>query len=144
MKEVRIYMDASNRSPRPTEGKGIYILECETDKGIATVQGDVNTDGMNINQANLKVLEEAVNRLKKDCMLVICAEVGYIASVESLSEWDKKGWKTSKGTEVANKEQWQRIWEKVKGSKVSCLLNKNHEYKSWMWSEIKRRTKNEK
>ncbi len=140
MKRVNIYIATSNRSPKPQDGIGIYILEAITSKGPATVTKEIAIKEATANQAQLQILADAMERIKEPCEICIYAENGYLAAVENLTEWKKNDWKTTRGKEVANKELWMKIEEK------SCVLQSNiqtkHEYKGWLEGEIRRRLEN--
>lgn len=65
-----------------------------------------------INSNTLQGLAEAVRVLQVPCMLDIHTESDYIIGAVRnswLQEWKKNGWKTARGGELKNREQWKQL-----------------------------------
>lgn len=140
MRQVNIYMASSVKSPRAQNGVGMYVLEAIMAKGPATITKEVKLQEVTANQAELQIMAAAVERLREPCEIDIFTECGYIASgIENLDAWQRNGWKTSRGTEVANVEIWKQIAEKLQNCNVRSRVKEPNEYRSWLKNEIERR-----
>ena len=139
MQHVNIYTASGIRSPRAGNGKAGYILEMKTEKEPVTLTKTVELLNATANQSELRILNMALARLTKKCSLTIYTESGYVAAgIEELSRWQENGWKTSRGTDVANKEEWQETAELLNGHAFS-VTTENHEYRAWLRSEVTRK-----
>ncbi len=139
MQHVNIYTASGIRSPRAGNGKAGYILEMKTEKEPVTLTKTAEILNATANQSELRILNMALARLTKKCSLAIHTESGYVAAgIEELSRWQENGWKTSRGTDVANKEEWQETAELLNGHAFS-VTTENHEYRAWLRSEVTRK-----
>lgn len=139
MQHVNIYTASGIRSPRAGNGKAGYILEMKTEKEPVTLTKTAEILNATANQSELRILIMALARLTKKCSLTIYTESGYVAAgIEELSRWQENGWKTSRGTDVANKEEWLETAELLNGHAVS-VTTENHEYRAWLRSEVTRK-----
>ena len=139
MQHVNIYTASGIRSPRAGSGKAGYILEMKTEKEPVTLTKTVELLNATANQSELRILNMALARLTKKCSLTIYTESRYVAAgIEELSRWQENGWKTSRGTDVANKEEWLKTAELLNGHAFS-VTTENHEYRAWLRSEVTRK-----
>lgn len=139
MQHVNIYTASGIRSPRAGNGKAGYILEMKTEKEPVTLTKTAEILNATANQSELRILNMALARLTKKCSLTIYTESGYVAAgIEELSRWQENGWKTSRGTDVANKEEWLETAELLNGHAFS-VTTENHEYRAWLRSEVTRK-----
>ena len=139
MQHVNIYTASGIRSPRAGNGKAGYILEMKTEKEPVTLTKTAEILSATANQSELRILNMALARLTKKCSLTIYTESGYVAAgIEELSRWQENGWKTSRGTDVANKEEWLETAELLNGHALS-VTTENHEYRAWLRSEVTRK-----
>ena len=139
MQHVNIYTASGIRSPRAGSGKAGYILEMKTEKEPVTLTKTAEILNATANQSELRILNMALARLTKKCSLTIYTESRYVAAgIEELSRWQENGWKTSRGTDVANKEEWQETAELLNGHAVS-VTTENHEYRAWLRNEVTRK-----
>lgn len=139
MQHVNIYTASGIRSPRARNGKAGYILEMKTEKEPATLTKTAEILNATANQSELRILNMALARLTKKCSLTIYTESRYVAAgIEELSRWQENDWKTSRGTDVANKEEWQETAELLNGHEFS-VTTENHEYRAWLRSEVTRK-----
>ena len=141
MQHVNIYTASGIRSPRAGSGTAGYILEVMTQNGPATLTKTAEILNATANRSELRVLNRALERLTVPCELTIYTESRYVAAgIEELSRWQENGWKTSRGTDVANKEEWMETAELLKGHAFS-VTTENHEYRAWLRSEVTRKVK---
>lgn len=139
MQHVNIYTASGIRSPRAGNGKAGYILEMKTEKEPVTLTKTAEILNATANQSELRILNMALARMTKKCSLTIYTESRYVAAgIEELSRWQENGWKTSRGTDVANKEEWLETAELLNGHAFS-VTTENHEYRAWLRSEVTRK-----
>lgn len=142
MQHVNIYTASGIRSPRAGNGRAGYILELRTEKGPATLTKTAEILNATANQSELRILIMALKRLTESCCLTIYTESAYLAAgLSSLSQWKQNGWKTSRGTEVANKAEWLEAAELLNAHMFSASTE-NHEYRAWLRNEVTRKEKN--
>lgn len=139
MQHVNLYTASGIRSPRAGNGKAGYILEMKTEKEPVTLTKTAEILNATANQSELRILIMALKRLTKKCSLTIYTESGYVAAgLEALPQWRENGWKTSRGTDVANKEEWLEAAELLNGHEIS-VTTENHEYRAWLRNEVTRK-----
>lgn len=127
MYEVRIYTNVSGKSPRKEERTGFYRIETETKtrKGTARLENTVPLNATK-NRAELLVLNEALNRVHKECRIVIHTDSDYVAAGFHtwINHWKETGWITARGKPVANREEWQKTLNLLCGKPFSVVLDK--------------------
>lgn len=139
MQHVNLYTASGIRSPRAGNGVAGFVLEMKTEKGPVTFTKTAEILNATANQSELRILIMALKRLTKKCSLTIYTESGYVAAgIEELSRWQENGWKTSRGTDVANKEEWLETAELLNGHAFS-VTTENHEYRAWLRNEVTRK-----
>lgn len=65
-----------------------------------------------VNSNAVQALLDALKALNRSCLLDLYTDSDYLYGALRngwLSEWQKNGWKTAKGTEVRNREQWEEL-----------------------------------
>ena len=139
MQHVNVYTVSGIRSPRPTSGTAGFILELRTEKGPATLTKTAEIQDATANQSELRILNMALQRLAVSCCLTIYTESAYVAAgLNELTRWKRNGWKTSRGTDVANKEEWLKTAELLNAHMFS-VTTENHEYRAWLRNEVTRK-----
>lgn len=137
MKEVKIFT-ATMGKLRASTGAFGYVLETKGKHGTVTREGFQALENVTKNQAELKAISAALGRMIEPCIITIYTESSYVASGIDYSEgWVRNNWISTRGTPVANKEDWMEVLEKMKGHiiQVEC---KEHEYSVWLRSEMTR------
>lgn len=80
--------------------------------------------------ALLKALEELEKKKLNNNQILAILDSRYVLDAinkDWLTNWEKRGWKTSSGTQVANQELWQKIAIQLnKFSKISFNWTKGH------------------
>lgn len=141
---VNIYTWTSAKGPSKKRVAFTFILEMETEKGPATL---TKTDVLELpteNQAELKALSSALQRLKRPCMLNIYTNSVYISAgyeQDRLKKWIENDWKNAKGKPVANMEEWKELAELLGRHKFQFFTGMKHSYASWMQIETQKREK---
>lgn len=139
MREVNLYTASGIRSPRAANGRAGFVLEMKFEKGPATLTKTAEILNATANQSELRILIMALKRLTKKCSLTIYTESRYVAAgLEALPQWQENGWKTSRGKDVANKEEWLEAAELLNGHEIS-VTTENHEYRAWLRNEVTRK-----
>ena len=98
MDKVNIYIYTTVRGPGTKSGSYTYLLEYITDRGPATLTKQGELEQVTENQANLQVLIEALQRLKKQCEVTIWTENRYLqqGAEHWIHEWQQSGWMTAR------------------------------------------------
>lgn len=124
MQKVIIYTDgACSGNPGPG-GWAAVLIANENKKEISG--GMKNTTN---NIMELTAILEGLKALKVQCKVEVYSDSAY--SVNAFNQgwiynWIKKGWKTSDGSDVKNKEIWQEIYDLTKKHKVTFIKVKGH------------------
>lgn len=139
MRAVRIFTGTDLRSPRAASGKIGYVLETQGRNGPVTRTGFADLENATPNQAELTVIEKALERMTEPCEITIFTESTYVAAgMEWVKQWKENGWVTARGKPVSNQEEWSRVLELMEPHEVT-VENKQHEYSSWIQTELSRR-----
>ena len=124
MQKVKIYTDgACSGNPGPGGWAAILIYK-DTIKEISG--GERNTTN---NIMELTAIKEALKALKVECEVELYSDSAYCVNAFTqgwIYNWMKKGWKTSDGSDVKNKEIWQEIYNLTKKHKVEFIKVKGH------------------
>ena len=137
--KVNIYVYHTIKTPKASEGAYTYILETEINEKTATLSKSARFKGPK-NHADLEVILEALKRMNKPSEIEIIGTSNYISNgVSSIPKWEQNNWKTSKGTEVANKEEWQQFNEYMKVHTVTVNTSNEHSYSHWMKGEAEKK-----
>lgn len=133
MWEVNIYVQTDSTSPRTLERSYVYIIECERKSGkLHKVEGGGKITGT-LHQATLTVINKALKRLNQSCTVHIYTEDRFICNmfVSNIDKWAANDWKTSKNSEVENREEWEMFWKLTRGQLVRMIPGK-HKYSDWL------------
>lgn len=137
MLETHVYIQVSSASPKESEKQYGYVLECEIRGEPRTKEGFGQTIGT-FHKATLAAVVEALKRFKQPCKIYIHSENEYVlgSMAGHLGKWAKNDFLNSKGKPVANKEEWQRVWELIQNHEVIPVPGK-HSYSEWLLREMK-------
>lgn len=145
MKEVSIYTATSIRGRWEKDGYIGYVLEyyAEGNKYPKTLPGYEQVSGLNENRAELEALIRALTHMQEKCVLTIYTESDYLyqglAEPGYVKAWVKNGWKTKKGTEVKNRDKWQKLMELLHGNLYTLQLKANNAYTGGLMAEMRRK-----
>jgi ribonuclease HI len=124
MRQIKIYTDGS--CPE-NPGRGGYatllIYENET---IQLLGGE---DDSTNNRMELMGAIAGLEALKEPHEVEICSDSAYLVNCFKnrwFEMWYTRGWKTSDGKPVANKDLWLRLFGSMKGHKVKFVKVKGH------------------
>ena len=124
MQKVTIYTDGAC-SGNPGPGGWAAVLICGDNKKEIS-GGSKNTTN---NIMELTAILEALKALKIECEVELYSDSAYCVNSFNqgwIYNWIKKGWKTSDGKEVKNKEIWKEIYSLTKKHKVNFNKVKGH------------------
>ena len=140
---VHIYIETDSTSPRTMSRNYGYVLECVHLGKPKTRAGFGRTEG-SWNKAVLQALLEALGRLNRPCEVHIHAMNEYVLCMleKNLEHWAAMGFIGSKGKPVANREEWEKLWQL---GQEHLLLTEpagpgRHEYSRWLLDEMGRRS----
>lgn len=145
MKEVSIYTATSIRGRWERDGHIGYALEyykegCKYAKTLIDYEA---VENLNENRAELEALIRAITRMREKCVLTIYTESDYLyqglAEPGYVEEWIRNGWKTRRGTEVKNRDKWQKLMGLLQGNLYSLRLKQNNAYTALLIDEMKRK-----
>lgn len=140
--KVNIYMASSVKSLKRQNGVVGFVIDMEEFEKTVTQFGSVKD--ATANQSQILCLKYALQRINQAADLEIYTDCRYLASAfenDWISGWIGNDWKTVKGTDVANKEEWQEVLKRLNGRVPVFKINSQHQYKNWLESEVERRSK---
>ena len=140
--QADIYIASSITGIRKQNGVVGVVIEVQTAKGPATLTQFGTVKGATPNQAVLLAMKFALSRIKPECDVVFHTDNNYVASAVEKEwglEWKNNGWRNSKGKEIANFPEWEAVSELLGERIPKFEIGKDHQYKKWMESEVKKR-----
>lgn len=144
MKEVNIYIETDIPPMRTDRGRVMYILEAKTAKGPATLTKTIDLESATQNRATAEALAEALERIKEPCRVMIYTDCRHVEAAINLGWifcWERNGWRTGRGKEVCDAENWKEITHLLEPHEFTVMPNEGSTYKKWMQSELKRTKK---
>lgn len=137
MKEVRIYLYSTIKGCRTCSGAYTYILEADTSKGTITRFKTEKVENVTAHKSVLLALTAALKRIRQISHLVIYTDSNYVAvnTKGSLAKWKKNGWKTARGKNIKNQEEWQEIERLLKQHSFEFVVTPWNSYYQWMKEE---------
>lgn len=141
--KINIYIKSSVKTLKRQNGVVGFVIEAEAFEGYTITQfGSVRdvTD----NQSQLLALKYALMRINDKSELIIWTDNKYIAAAFNqgwIKGWKYRGWKTAKGKDVANSEEWKEVLELLKDNIPQFKIQENHSYSTWLHREVERRAK---
>ena len=126
MPHVIIYTDGG-ASPNPGLGGWAAILYSPVHNKTREIYG-AEPDTTN-NRMELTAAIRALEALKVPCTVDLHTDSSYLQSAFTkrwLISWKRKGWKTSAGSDVLNRDLWERLEELTKIHRVSWHWVKGH------------------
>lgn len=138
---VNIYIYQTIKGPGTKAGSYTYILETEINGMTATLTKTDTLEPMTENKAELTVLLKALKRLRTKCSVQVIGSSDYVrqGAEKWLKDWARQDFKTAKGKEVANKEEWQQFLAYQEACDIVFTPGKSHSYRNWMQEETERK-----
>lgn len=143
MDRVNLYIYTTVKGPGTKSGTYTYLLEYVTEKGPATLTKQGTLEDATENRAHLRVLREALERLRKPCEIEIYTDSGYLKQGAEvwLRGWISAGWLNAKGKPVANREEWEQVAELLEKHLATFQVGANHSYRNWIQTETEKKEK---
>lgn len=124
LEEVVIHTDGACKGNPGRGGWGALLSYAGSQKEL--FGGEAHTTN---NRMELRAVIEALRALKRPCRVKIVTDSQYVQKgVESwMDGWKRKGWKTSAGHPVANRDLWEALDAELKGHQVSWEWVRGHQ-----------------
>lgn len=139
--DVNLYLISTIKTPKPSDGIIGFVIEIPTSGEPATKSQFYRVNSTK-NQSQIMILNIALSHLKKNRFrFSIYADFDYLAAGFSqgwIEQWRDNRWKNAKGEPVKNASLWQETLILLNGNEVTVHTGEQHEYKSWLISEMKR------
>lgn len=137
MNQVNIYIAVSNKSPKSLNGKVGFVIEKE---GSEPLSGIAPAQHLTCHQAEMSALYKALCSIREPSYLVIYTESSYLsASIRWLPGWEANGWKRSNGKDIANREAWELLAQRLFGHETEFRIGEHHAFKNWLETEVHRK-----
>lgn len=138
MQKVNVFIAIDNISPKPTEKKYGYILECDVKGEAVTREGYGQTYG-SYHKAVLMAIADALERFNKKCNITIHTEDDFVLNMmqKNLHRWAENGFLTTKGKSVANNEEWSRVWSLAEKQNIQTKPGA-HAYSNWLHGKLRK------
>ncbi len=138
---VNLYIYTTVRGPGTRSGSYTWLLEYNTKKGPATLTKSGELENATEHQADLMVLTEALERIRRPCEIQIYFDSDYLKSGAQkwIRKWKAEGWVTARGKPVANREEWEKASELLERNLVVFRTKESHPYREWLRKETERK-----
>lgn len=143
MKEIRIYLATSARSPKVSYAAAGYVLEYQTAKGPATLRGFETYEDTTKNKVELQILIAALSRLReKGLQLIVYTNSEYVAAAIRqgwVQQWKGRNWKNTRGAPIKNAAEWEKLDNLLLGQAIRIKTGADHPYREWLEWEISKK-----
>lgn len=140
--EINIYLDSTVRGPNKCDGWCAFIIEAKKGTAIVTKESFEFVEQRTAHQMHLIALYHALRRFTKQSTITVYTECVYLVNTINegwMERWQQSAWKNKSGQEVKNKYIWQLIYDVSREHSIKAVFEKQHEYKNWMQTEMRRR-----
>lgn len=128
-KDVTIYTDgACSRNPGPG-GWAAVLIYGEHVREISGGEAQTTNQRM-----EMMSVVEALNSLKSACVVTLYSDSAYVVNCFKQKwyvNWQKNGWRTSKGDPVQNRDLWESLLAAMKRHQVTFMKVKGHAGVAW-------------
>ena len=152
--KVDVYIAAEDKQPKRRERWTGYVIRAEVDGKEAERIG-TRFSGATLFNATIMTIVEVLDRFTRPAEITIHLEnswiIGNLTTDKSgkrvLDLWQERGWKTTRGAQVKNKDEWQRLYNKIRVFEHSGgvfrfeRLDEDSKYRDRILFEIKRQRK---
>ncbi|MCX8027375.1 MAG: ribonuclease HI [Thermodesulfovibrionales bacterium] len=123
MSEIYIYADGACSGNPGVGGYATIIKKADKSKTIVGGEEDTTNNRMEL-MAVIKGLESI--RQKSDITVITDSNYVVKGMTEWVTQWQKRGWKTSQNKEVLNRDLWERLLKAAKKHNVRWQWIKGH------------------
>lgn len=140
MDRVNLYIYTTVKGPGTKSGTYTYLLEYITEKGPATLTKQGTLEDATENQAHLRTLRKALERLRKPCEIVIYTDSRYLKQGAEvwMKGWINTGWINARRKPVANREEWEPVAELLEKHLATFRVGIDHSYRNWIQTETEK------
>jgi ribonuclease HI len=139
MRHVNIYTETTFKGLKTQNGVIGYVLELITNKEPITLDSTEILHDIKPNRAELAAIIKALKRMNEKCELTIFTESSYVANAFNsgwMAAWKENGYKTARGKDVANREEWEQLDELLTGHIYEFRLREEHSYRNWLKEHV--------
>lgn len=121
--KVSIYVASENLQPKRQDRWSGFIIKADgSDREVVKATMTTST----ANQATIATIIEALDRFTRPAEITVYIDSDFVLGtvqrykrkddriMNDLELWQENGWKTARGTEVKNKDDWQRLYNKLR------------------------------
>lgn len=141
MFEVKIYIETYIHGHKIGRAAGMWLIEYIKSNGEPETRKEIITREQTTEIVLvLELLNQALARLKKPCMILVNTECEHILNATTnhwLPQWQKNGWTKAGGKPVKNAELWKQCADLMSNHYLS-FVKEWHSYKNFMQTEIRR------
>lgn len=136
--QVNIYIECDS-SPKESEKRYGYVLQCFTKKGEQTREGFGKRIGT-CHNVTLYAIISALERMTQPSEICIYTQNTFITNMfcHYLQGWAEKGFLNSKKEPISNAKEWKKLWEEQRKHEIKIISGK-HQFSNWILEEINRR-----
>lgn len=133
MYKTHIYITLSTMTPQKHERMFGYVLEMDGCTATKTGFGKINGT---LHHATMAAALEALSRFNQNCQITIHSEdIWFLNMLKELPEWETRGYKTKSGSDMKNRDLWQRIRNKTKHQVIKTSPGKSS-YTNWLKEQM--------
>lgn len=122
--KVRIYVGVDDHQPRKKERWAAYIIEAEGHEDTHII--DTRCLHATENNAVITMMIAALDRFTRPADIEMWVDSAFVVRtakrierkdgrvMNDLDLWQENAWKTARGTEVKNRAEWQRLYNKLR------------------------------
>lgn len=146
----RIYT-MTGKKPAKADRYGVYVIEAVNAEGVPgrTWQRCGSCTGATRNEAEMMVLLAAMQKLeglrgtrpKSGTEIYTESEHLHRSVTEWMADWQKNGWKNSRGEPITEPEKWEQLHALFTHMEASWHVGEEHSYRRWMQYMIDRKEK---
>lgn len=136
---VDIYAQTNIKGIRKSSGAFLWLIETQSAKGPATLNGKKSVLNVTGRIAELMALTCALERLTKPCEIMLHVNNPNLAKTLDqgwFSAWVESGFIDCKGEEIKDADKWRHFHELLKIHTLIGITSERHTYSSWMAMEL--------
>lgn len=133
---VDVYAETNSKAMKAMGRWCMYLIACETPKGLATVGDYVKTAGT-YNGAILETVNKALSRIKTGSEVHLhTANKTILDMIEfQVDDMAERGFIRKDGEPVKNRSEWESYWNLTRNILI-IPESGNHTFASWMSREL--------
>lgn len=122
--EITIYTDGACKGNPGPGGWAAILIAGKTEREISGAESDTTN-----NRMELQAVIEALKCLTRPCDIKLYTDSKYVCNAflqNWISNWLKRGWTTSAGKPVKNKDLWEELISLTKPHNITWFWVKGH------------------